>query len=1128
MEKIKNTEPGFRLEYLELYNWGTLDGTIERVILNSKTSLLTGANGSGKTTIVDALLTLLVPNTKRFYNQSSGAEQKKERDETSYVLGYYGKSMDEEETEAKHQMLRKKSDCSVLVGCFFNADAGQYVSLVQVRWFSSTELKRAYIVAPYKLTIKEHFSNIDPRGDWRKKLRKDFSKLVISDSFTTYSDEFIHQFGMRSNKALSLFNLTVGIKVIGNLNEFIRVNMLEEGDAEQEFQQLRENLQNLIETHTNIQKAEKQIEMLEPVLVTGNQYQETVVKVNILNNLLDAVKIYFPKKEKKLREEEITTLSDELESSEGKKANLTQNVEDLRNQESSLKYSIENNDSQKAVERIDEQIDKQNGIIIKKKVQAQNYNKLAKQLGLNELKDESQFLSTREILRDQEKSNDENTEQAISERVNKEVEKKKIEESCTSLKIEIESLKGRETQIPSGNLQIREGILKAIGAEASEIPFIGELLKVKDEEKKIWEASIENLMRGFGLCLLVPEKYIKAVNQYVHKTNLKGRVIYHKVNLLTKKDPNIDQPSNSLREKLIIKENSVFEPWLENRIAQQFDYICTEEVEEFQLERKALMPSGLNKNYERHEKDDTERRFGPQNYILGWDNKEKRKVLANTLADAMSRINSLTEELEVIDKKRREIQGRLDLIKELLKYTTYLEMDWSDDVVEVENLANKKEELLEKAQDLKLLITSLETLNAEIRTKSKERDDLIELCANVKQKIKDHETRLGEIKELLEKTKDLDLSDLFKLLEEYITEINSSDKIKALNSQRNATETEIRNAHNTEKETLSKLSRELSKFMQQFITPKKEITDRFPDWNGDTINLTANPESIDDFIQLHTRVSEDDLPKHKTRFRNYMTEAILERITSFKTSLDLRYDEITQHIDNLNVSLKTIDFSKHPPTYIELLSKQAKDVTIRDFKAELQSCMPNVADMALKEQDGWLNEQFSKIKDLIFKLNNDVNLRKKVIDVRNWLDFSAVEHYREEGGRTRFYDSSGSLSGGEKAQFTYTVLGAAIAYQFGINHDGSQSKSFRFITVDEAFSKLDPEKSNYLMELCKQLHLQLLVVTPLDKIHVAEPYIHACHYVENKNRKHSKVYNLTMAEYQEKKKEFKELSSEEV
>jgi hypothetical protein len=52
---------------------------------------LTGANGSGKTTWIDALLTLMVPERKyRFYNQSSGTERKGDRSEETYVLGNYG------------------------------------------------------------------------------------------------------------------------------------------------------------------------------------------------------------------------------------------------------------------------------------------------------------------------------------------------------------------------------------------------------------------------------------------------------------------------------------------------------------------------------------------------------------------------------------------------------------------------------------------------------------------------------------------------------------------------------------------------------------------------------------------------------------------------------------------------------------------------------------------------------------------------------------------------------------------------------------------------------------------------------------------------------------------------------
>ena len=70
---------GFRLQFVEIYNWGTFDKKIWRLAPDGKHSLLTGANGSGKTTLVDALLTLLVPSGKRFYNQSSGANTRRER-----------------------------------------------------------------------------------------------------------------------------------------------------------------------------------------------------------------------------------------------------------------------------------------------------------------------------------------------------------------------------------------------------------------------------------------------------------------------------------------------------------------------------------------------------------------------------------------------------------------------------------------------------------------------------------------------------------------------------------------------------------------------------------------------------------------------------------------------------------------------------------------------------------------------------------------------------------------------------------------------------------------------------------------------------------------------------------------
>ena len=123
MSKKNGTIPaaeGYRLQAVEIYNWGTFDEKIWKLTPNCKNSLLTGANGSGKTTLVDAIITLLVPPGKRHYNQSSGTTSKRERNEKTYALGAYVTVQSESGLAAKTKYLRTKDDFSILLGVFYN------------------------------------------------------------------------------------------------------------------------------------------------------------------------------------------------------------------------------------------------------------------------------------------------------------------------------------------------------------------------------------------------------------------------------------------------------------------------------------------------------------------------------------------------------------------------------------------------------------------------------------------------------------------------------------------------------------------------------------------------------------------------------------------------------------------------------------------------------------------------------------------------------------------------------------------------------------------------------------------------------------------------------------------------
>src|SRR5262249_47943921 len=112
-----------------------------------------------------------------------------------------------------------------------------------------------------------------------------------------------------------------------------------------------------------------------------------------------------------------------------------------------------------------------------------------------------------------------------------------------------------------------------------------------------------------------------------------------------------------------------------------------------------------------------------------------------------------------------------------------------------------------------------------------------------------------------------------------------------------------------------------------------------------------------------------------------------------------------------------------------------------------------------------------------------------VTDVRNWFVFAASERWKEDNSEYEHYTDSGGKSGGQKEKLAYTVLAASLVYQFGLKDNAANSRSFRFAVIDEAFGRGSDESARFALGLFKQLNLQLLIVTPLQKIHIIEPFV---------------------------------------
>ena len=127
MDGMRENLAGFRLQRLEVLNWGTFDGQVRTLMLNGRNALLTGDIGSGKSTLVDAVTTLLVPSHRIAYNKAAGAESR-ERSLRSHVLGHYKSGRSETGGSAGPVALREPGAYSVILSVFANAAYGKTVT----------------------------------------------------------------------------------------------------------------------------------------------------------------------------------------------------------------------------------------------------------------------------------------------------------------------------------------------------------------------------------------------------------------------------------------------------------------------------------------------------------------------------------------------------------------------------------------------------------------------------------------------------------------------------------------------------------------------------------------------------------------------------------------------------------------------------------------------------------------------------------------------------------------------------------------------------------------------------------------------------------------------------------------
>lgn len=94
-----------------------------------------------------------------------------------------------------------------------------------------------------------------------------------------------------------------------------------------------------------------------------------------------------------------------------------------------------------------------------------------------------------------------------------------------------------------------------------------------------------------------------------------------------------------------------------------------------------------------------------------------------------------------------------------------------------------------------------------------------------------------------------------------------------------------------------------------------------------------------------------------------------------------------------------------------------------------------------------------------------------------------------------------------------------MANPFGLEWGVGRSRDFRFAVIDEAFGRGSDVSTRYARDLFGKLGLQLLILTPLQKVHVIEPYVRAIGFVDNPTGSCSRRQMLTIADFRARRED---------
>lgn len=1086
----KSFSEQFRMSKLQVLNWGTFS-QLHEIPISRKGFLFIGRSGSGKSTLLDAIAALLVPPRWIDFNAAARESERSSRDRNliSYVRGAWAEQKEGDTGSIATQYLRNGTSWSALALTYAN-EKGETITIAQILSIkgnsnNNNDIKRHFFVFNSAFDLKE-LSGFDL--DIRKLKQRLGDGAFIYDEFKPYADRFCRSLGIESDRALRLLHKTQSAKNLGDLNTFLRDFMLDKPGTFDAAERLVTEFAELSEAHHSVVTARKQIHLLAPACEQYNEHNQLLADKQSLEQLKSSLDTYKEMVRRKLLTQKSQDLETQIDAATGdvKQKELDAELADLKLKDLEAQHRDLGGEKITSWEREIVDLEKQRDQRLVKMAQAKT---ACQALGWQMAASAEAFA----LMTNKAKHVVENWQIEASEIRDKQMQqgahKAEVAKRLEATAAELQALRRQPSNIPAQMLDMRQRLSDAVGLSEQALPFVGELLEVKAAESA-WEGAIERLCHSFALSLLVEERHYNKVSAYVNSTDLRGKLIYY-LTVASEKKQRPAVPFNSVITKLNIKEGT-HKQWLEEELKSRFDYLCVTSMQAMRSEDRAITQEGMIRHGKtRHEKDDRRTINDRRNFVLGFDNLEKRNLFEQAVKELQNQLAAIDVEIAAMRQAERKKQD------EALLCQTLSNLQWQEIDISL---------LLERMKDIAELLEQARKKNNDLEKLAKQRETQRKLLQTINNQLIESKVKC---KKLLD-----DLAACLKQLNTLTTYLEShtisDEQHNSLHKRFCGVAAEVATLESLDRQAVRverELSSEAARLAEKISALKQSIEQAFLSfkqlWPSEGSEIDATLQSAADFLAILRRLEADGLPAYEQRFFELLETQSHQNLAALNTHLIQARKAIHERMGFVNESLSRAHFNPGTYLYIQISDRQL--VQVREFKQEIN----NALDYAWSDDREISEKRFQILQQLVKRLASEEPEQKRwrelVLDVRQHVEFIGQEK-DSEGKEVEVYRSGAGKSGGQRQKLATTCLAAALHYQLSRTEQGVPS--YAAVVLDEAFDKADNEFTALAMNIFNNFGFQMIVATPLKSVMTLEPFVGGACFVDINDRKHSSVLAL--------------------